>query len=95
MKDYIERLGYHNSDPDQYLTYSMCNVYKHISSYRFRNRKSRLCIYLHRYRYGHIRNQFGDHIYKFNIQEANSSSFNLSVMLFLGFIDILDLDLFS
>ena len=48
-KDYIEHLGYHYSDPDQYLTCSMCNVYKHISLYRFRNRKCRLCIYLHRY----------------------------------------------
>ena len=48
VKDYIEHLGYHYSDPDQYLTCSMCNVYKHISLYRFRNRKCRLCIYLHR-----------------------------------------------
>ena len=28
VKDYIEHLGYHYSDPDQYLTCSMCNVYK-------------------------------------------------------------------
>ena len=35
VKDYIEHLGYH-SDPDQYLTCSMCNVYKHISLYRSR-----------------------------------------------------------
>ena len=47
VKDYIEHLGYHYSDPDQYLTCSMCNVYKNISLYRFRNRKCRLCIYLH------------------------------------------------
>ena len=39
VNDYIERLGYHYSDADQYLTCSMCNVYKYISSYRFRNRK--------------------------------------------------------
>ena len=45
VKDYIEHLGYHYSDPDQYLTCSMCNVYKHISLYRFRNRKCRLCFY--------------------------------------------------
>ena len=30
VKDYIEHLGYHYSDPDQYLVCSMCNVYKHI-----------------------------------------------------------------
>ena len=44
VKDYIEHFGYHYSDPDQYLKCSMCNVYKHISLHRFRNRKSRLCI---------------------------------------------------
>ena len=75
VKDFIEHLGYHHSDPDQYLACSMCNVYKHISLYRkniyiyITNRKSRLCIYLHRYRYGHTRNQFREHVYKYNIQE--------------------------
>ena len=38
VKDYIKNLGYHHSDPDQYLTCSMRNVYKHISLHRFRNR---------------------------------------------------------
>ena len=28
VKDYIEHLGYHYSDPDQYLACSMCNVYR-------------------------------------------------------------------
>ena len=60
VKDYIEHLGYRYSDPDQYLTCSMCNVYKHVF---------RLCIYLHRYRYGHTRNQFREHVYKYSIQE--------------------------
>ena len=69
VKDYIEHLGYHYSDPDQYLTCSMCNVYKNTSLYRFRNRKCRTCIYLHRYRYGYTRNQFREHVYKYNIQE--------------------------
>ena len=76
VKDYIEHLGYHYSDPDQYLVCSMCNVYKHIS----RLSKCRLCIYLHRYRDGHTRNQFREHVYKYNIQEANSSPLKLSVM---------------
>ena len=69
VKNYIEHLGYLFSDPDQYLTCSMCNVYKHISLYRFRNRKYTLRFYLHRYRYGHTRNQFREHVYKYNIQE--------------------------
>ena len=47
VKDYIEQLEYHYSDPDQYLICSMCNVYKYISLYRFRNRKCSLCVYLH------------------------------------------------
>ena len=68
VKDYLEHLGYHYSDPDQYLACSMRNVYKHISLYRFRNRKWRLCIYLHRYGYGHTKNQFREHVYKYNIQ---------------------------
>ena len=80
VKDYIEHLGYHYSDPYQYLACSLCNVFKHISFYRFRNKKCRLCIYLLRYRYDHTRNQFREHVYKFNIQEANSSSFSFSVM---------------
>ena len=80
VKDYIEHLGCHYSDPDQFLACSTCNVSKRISLYRCRNRKCRLCIYLHIYRYRHTRNQFREHVYKYNIQEANSSSFNLSVM---------------
>ena len=80
VKDYIEHLGYRYSDADQYLTCSMCNVYKHISLYRFRNRKCRLCIYLHRYRYGHTSNQFREHVYKYNIQMNQFFFFfNLSV----------------
>ena len=80
VKDYIEHLGYHYSDRDQYLACSMGNVCKHISLYRFRNRNFRLCMYLHRYRYGHAKNQVRENVYKYKIQEANSSSFNLSVM---------------
>ena len=38
MKDFIEHLGYHYSDPDQYLACSMCSVSKHISINRYRNR---------------------------------------------------------
>ena len=73
VKDYIEHLGYHHSDPDQYLTCSMSYIVYHytcsISLYRFRNRKCRLCIDLHRYRYGPTRNQFRVHVYKYYIQE--------------------------
>ena len=48
----------------------MCGVNKHISYYRFRNAKCKLCIYLHRHRFGHTRNQFREHIYKYNICDA-------------------------
>ena len=53
VKDYIEHLGKHYSDQSLYLTFFMCLVNKHFSCYRFRNAKRCLCIYFHRYRYGH------------------------------------------
>ena len=40
------------------------NIYNYIDL----DRKCRLCIYLHRHRYGHTRNQFREHVYKNNIQ---------------------------
>ena len=72
VKYYIEHLGKHYNDKNLYITCCKCGVNKHISYYRFRNAKCRLCIYLHRYRYGYTRNQFKEHVYKYNI--------NLSVM---------------
>ena len=70
VKNYIGHLEEHYKNPDLYITCKMCNVYKHISFFRFRNAKCKLCIYLHRYRFGHTRNQFREHIYKYNICDA-------------------------
>ena len=74
VKNYIGHLEEHYNNPYQYLTcnINMCKVYKHISFFRYRNAKDRLCIYLHRYRYGHTRNQFKEHVHKNNICEAGS-----------------------
>ena len=44
----------------------MCRVNKHISYYRFRNAKCRLCIYLHRYRYGHTKDRFKEYVKRVN-----------------------------
>ena len=73
VEDYIEHLGKHYNDKKLYLTCCMCGVNKHISYYRFRNAKCRLCIYLHRYRYSHTRNLFKEHVYKYNINYLSCS----------------------
>ena len=72
VKDYIKHLGDHYANPNQYLECNMCEVYEHISFFRFRNGRCRLCIYLNRYRFGHTRNQFREHVYNYNICEAVS-----------------------
>ena len=72
VKDYIKHLGDHYANPNQYLECNMCKVYKHISFFRFRNGRCRLCIYLNRYRFCNTRNQFREHVYIYNIREAVS-----------------------
>ena len=44
VKDYIKHLGDHYANPNQYLECNMCKVYNHISFFRFRNGRCRLCI---------------------------------------------------
>ena len=70
VKDYSKQLGEHYDNPDQYLECNMCKVHKHISFFRFRNGRCRLCIYLNRYRFTHSRNHFREHVYKYSIGEA-------------------------
>ena len=70
VKDYIKHLEEHYVNRDQYLECNMCKVYKHISFFRFRNGRCRLCIYLNRYRFDQTRNQFREHVYKYNIREV-------------------------
>ena len=41
-----------------YIACMMCNVNQHISGFRFKNFKCRLCIYLHRYRYTYTKDRF-------------------------------------
>ena len=72
VKDYFKHLGEHCVNPNQCLECNMCKVYKHISFFRFRNGRCRLCIYLNTYRFTHTRNQLRDHVYKYNIGEAVS-----------------------
>ena len=70
VKNYIKQLGDHYDNPNQYLECNMCKVCTHISFLRFTNGRCRLCIYLNRYRFGLTRNQFREHVYKYNIGEA-------------------------
>ena len=46
----------------------MCRVNKHISYYRFRNAKCRLCIYLHRYKHTYAKDRFKEYVKRFNIK---------------------------
>ena len=48
----------------------MCKINTHISYYRFKGFRCRLCIHLYRYRYGHTKERFRDHVKKNNIHEA-------------------------
>ena len=46
----------------------MCKVNPHISGFRFKNLKCRLCIYLHKNRYGHTRDRVKEYVERFNIK---------------------------
>ena len=70
VKDYINHLGEHHVNINQYPNCNMCKVYKHNSFFTYRNGRCRLCIYLNRYRFTHTRNQFKEHVYKNNFGEA-------------------------
>ena len=62
----------HYNDPNQYLTCRMCKIIKHISYYRFKCFRCRLCIHLYRYRFGHNKKRFREIKKKYNIREAVS-----------------------
>ena len=68
VKDYIKHLCEHYANPNQYLECNLCKVCKHISFFRFRNGRCRLCIYLNRYRYTHNKDRFKEYAEKFNIE---------------------------
>ena len=66
VKDYIKHLEKHYNDKNLNLA-CMCRVNKHISYYRFRNAKCRLCTYLHRYRHTYAKDRFREYVKRFNI----------------------------
>ena len=72
VKNYIKHFGDHFVIPIQYLAFNMCEAYKHISFLRRRKGRCRLCIYLNRYRFTYTGNQFGEHVYKYNICDVGS-----------------------
>ena len=68
-KDSHSHMSKHYNDPNQYLTCRMCKTNKHISYCRFKCFRCRLCIHLHRYRFGHTKERFREHVKKYNIHE--------------------------
>ena len=48
-------MNIHYNDPSLCITCIMCNENQHNSRFRFKNFKCRFCIYLHRYRYTHTK----------------------------------------
>ena len=64
LKREIERVKRVNisKDTDLYITCSIYEICKYISYFDFKTEKSRICVYLHRYRFSDTRNQFKRHI---------------------------------
>ena len=67
-RHYINHMNIQYNDPNLYITCFMCNVNQHISGFRFKNFKCRLCNYPHKYRYKHTRDRFKEYVEKFNIE---------------------------
>ena len=61
----------HFSDPSQHLVCRLCKVDQHISNYRIKHFTCRECVYLRRYRFGHIKERLREHVKKYNISEAS------------------------
>ena len=56
------------NDPNQYLVCRNCKVNKDISNYRFKHYTFRLCLYLNRYRLGHNKERFSEHVKRCNVE---------------------------
>ena len=63
MIDDIGHLSKHNSNPDLYITCSMCKVRNIFLSFGLDRQNVQLCIYFHRFRFGYQENQFREHVY--------------------------------
>ena len=65
--DRNSHMSKHYEEVDLYSTCSMCKVKKHISYFRFKTNKCRLCVYLQRYLFGRTKDRFKEYIRKYNI----------------------------
>ena len=61
-------MSIHYNDPNLYITCMMCNVNQHISGFRLKIFKCRLCVHIHRYRYTHTKDRFKEFAEKLNIK---------------------------
>ena len=66
-RDRNSHMSRHYEEVDLYLTCSMCKPNKHISYFRLKTNKCRLCVYLKRYRFGHNKDRFNEYIREHNI----------------------------
>ena len=69
-RDRNSHINKHYEEVRLYLTCSMCKVMKHISYFRFKTNKCRLCAYLLRYRFGSAKDRFNEYVTIHNIGEA-------------------------
>ena len=68
-RDSHSHMSNHNNDSNQYLKSRMCKINKHISYKIFKRFRCRICIHLHRYRFGHSKERFREHVKKYNNRE--------------------------
>ena len=61
-------MAIHYNDPTQFLICKKCKVNKHISHYRIKHYTCRIRLYLNRYRFGHTKEKFREHVKKINIE---------------------------
>ena len=61
-RDSHSHMSMHYNDPNQYLTCRMCKINKLVSYYVFKCFRCRLCIDLHRYRFGHTKERFRENV---------------------------------
>ena len=61
-RDRNSQISKHYEEAGLYLNCSICKVNKHISYFRLKTNKCRLCVYLQKYRLGSTRERFNEYV---------------------------------